>query len=39
MSTSMGVESWKPVCTLTEALQAPGARVTMTTPGLPVSFP
>ncbi len=35
----MGVESWNPMCTPALALVAPGPRVTMQTPGLPVSLP
>jgi hypothetical protein len=37
-STS-GVESWKATWTPMAAWQAPGPRVTMATPGLPVSLP
>ena len=35
----MGVESWKAMCTPAEALVAPGARVTIATPGVPLSLP
>lgn len=36
--TTIGTESWKAACTPTDALLAPGPRVTITTPGLPVSL-
>ena len=32
------MESWNAVCTPIEALQAPGPRVTISTPGRPVAF-
>ena len=38
ISMISGVESWKAVCTPMEPLVAPGPRVTMSTPGLPVSL-
>ena len=38
-STTIGVESWNPVCTPIAPLVAPGPRVTNSTPGSPVSLP
>ena len=38
-NSTIGVESWNAVCTPIAALQAPGPRVTMQTPGRPVSLP
>jgi len=37
--STIGVESWKAVCTPMEALVAPGPRVTKQTPGRPVILP
>ena len=39
INTTMGVESWNAVWMPMEALVAPGPRVTISTPGLPVSLP
>jgi hypothetical protein len=39
MSSSIGVESWNAVWTPFDACVAPGPRVTMHTPGRPVSLP
>ena len=39
MKRIIGVESWKAVCTPTEACVAPGPRVTKQMPGVPVSLP
>jgi hypothetical protein len=39
MNTTIGVESCCAVCTPMDALQAPGPRVTISTPGLPVALP
>ncbi len=39
MNSTIGVESWKAVCTPVDALVAPGPRVTKHTPGRLVSFP
>jgi hypothetical protein len=39
MNSTIGVESWKAVCTPMAACVAPGPRVTKQMPGLPVSLP
>ena len=38
-NSTIGVESWRAICTPGEALVAPGPRVTKHTPGRPVALP